>query len=68
MNLAIWRNAFKIDVQDLLFVWMPLYVSQQHLLRLAIKLHVQNRCVKGFNPKGMKQRVVFDFNGSGVSG
>ena len=39
-------HALEVDVHDLLLERMPLHVTQQHLLRLAVDLEVEDRGVE----------------------
>jgi len=55
-------DALEVDVHHLLLPRMHLEVAQQHLLRVAPELHLEDRRMEGLLLQRMEQRVVIDLD------
>ena len=62
VNLAVLVDALEIDVQDLVLERVHLHVTQQHLGRLAVDAHVQDRRVEGLVAQRVKKRVMVELD------
>jgi hypothetical protein len=68
VDLAVLVDALEIDVQDLVLERMHLDVTQEHLRRLAIEAHGEDRRVERLVAQRMEERVVIELDRLGGVG
>ena len=63
VDLAIFVDSLKVDVQHFVAKRMHLHVPQEHAMRALAELHRQNRGVKRFLLERVNERVVVELDG-----
>jgi flagellar motor switch protein FliM len=61
-------NTLEVEVQDELFEWVHLHVTQQNFMLCTVEFHVKHGRVKRFFFQCVPQSIVVDFNLQWLSG